>query len=43
MEIEILDKESGLLIEIPTRCKKCDTKSKVMELRTMLFLKDKFE
>ena len=40
MDINILDKESGLRIEIPTRCKKCKSKSNVMELRTMLFLKD---
>ena len=38
MEVRIIDRTTGLLIEIPCRCKQCPTRENVMELRTMIYL-----
>ncbi len=37
-EVNMLDKITNLLVEIPTRCTKCTDKKVVMELRSFVFL-----
>lgn len=36
-EVNMLDKITNLLVEIPTRCTKCTDKKVVMELRSFVF------
>lgn len=38
LDIDMKDKYSGLLIEIPSRCIKCPDRKYVMELRSMIFI-----